>query len=408
MDKYQQTIDWLFEQFPSYQVIGSKAYKPTLENIEKILQRLDHPEKELKFVHVAGSNGKGSVCSIVASSLTEAGYTVGLFTSPHIKDFTERIRVNGEPINEEKVIQFVERLKRESFDFSPSFFEITFALALEYFKEMKCDICVIETGLGGRLDATNVITPLISAITSISLEHTDILGDTIEEIAYEKAGIIKAEIPVVIGRIDDKAEKVISQKAAQLNAELFHSSSNQVPEAVVELLLAEYQFDNFSVAHEILNQLKNNGFNSSLTDMESGIRNIWKNTGYQGRLQVINEKPLTILDVSHNADGFKSTFEAVNKANNGELHIVIGTSADKDLKKVIEHLPTQAKYYVTEFMNMRSEKLHNLRHIFGQSNLESIRYFKEPEKAFELASFNAEENDTILVIGSFFLLEHFF
>ncbi|MBL4863104.1 MAG: bifunctional folylpolyglutamate synthase/dihydrofolate synthase, partial [Crocinitomicaceae bacterium] len=177
--EYQEAIDWLFYQFPSYQVIGSKAYKPTLENIYKILERIGHPEKELKFVHVAGSNGKGSVCSLLASVLKEANHKVGLFTSPHIIDYTERIRVNGVCIDEESVVNFVHRIKAESFDFSPSFFEVTFALALDYFQATKCDICVIETGLGGRLDATNIISPLLTIITTISLEHTNILGNTL-------------------------------------------------------------------------------------------------------------------------------------------------------------------------------------------------------------------------------------
>ena len=408
MKSYQKTIDWLFEQFPSYQVIGSDAYKPTLDNIKEILDWANHPEQGLKFIHVAGSNGKGSVCSIVASTLTEAGFKVGLFTSPHIKDFSERIRINGEPIEHDKVNSFVDKIQKHPLPFSPSFFEITFALALEYFNEAECDICVIETGLGGRLDATNIIHPIISVITSISLEHTNILGNSIREIAGEKAGIIKENTPVVIGPLVKEAKNVISDKAKQEQAAIFQASNNQVPKELNNIFLANYQKENFQIAREALGQIHKDGFTSTPEDLIQGVIKISANTGYQGRLQIINEHPLTILDVSHNPAGFTSTFEAIEKVNKGDLRIIIGASSDKDLKEIIHTLPQNANYYVTEFKNMRSASLHQLRHIFGQSNLESIRYFKAPEKAFEVANFDADQSDTILVIGSFFLLEHFF
>ena len=405
---YEKTISWLFEQFPSYQKIGSKAYKPTLENIEKILNAIGNPQHGLKFVHVAGSNGKGSVCSIISSSLSEAGHKVGLFTSPHIKDFTERIRVNGNPIDKEEVIAFVKTIQEKQLDFSPSFFEITFAMALQHFLNENCDVCVIETGLGGRLDATNIITPIVSVITSISLEHTEILGDTIDAIAREKAGIIKPEIPVVIGKLLEEAKTVIEEVADYKNSEVIEAYSKSLPSVLTDFLLAEYQLENLFIAEKTLEYLNSIGLKNVEKDLENGLRNIGYNTGYKGRLQIVGEDPLIILDASHNPAGIHTTIEALQKVNEGQLHIIIGMSNDKDIESIIKVLPEKAIYYVTEFANQRSAKQAKLAELFGQSSLESIDYFNEPEIAFEMAKNIASEKDTILVIGSFFLLEHFF
>lgn len=407
-DSYRESIQWLFQQFPSYQVIGSKAYKPTLDNTCALLDFIGNPEENLKFVHVAGSNGKGSVCSYVASTLTEAGYTVGLFTSPHIKDFSERIRINGDPIDEQAVIEFVERIRSTTFDFSPSFFEVTFALALKYFTDQKCDICVIETGLGGRLDATNVITPLIAAITSISLEHTNILGDSVYEIASEKAGIIKQEIPVIVGKLEEEAMAAIEERARLLNAKVIHPIELEIPEVIRNFLLADYQLENIAIARSLLHELNELGFPSTDINLEKGLTHLEKNTGFRGRLQVISEEPLIILDASHNPAGIMSTLSAIKNANKGELHILLGVSNDKDFSTILKLLPEDAHFYLTEFSNERSASIAQLQSHFDQTNLSSVSYFTEPEVAFEVAKKSSEKNDTILVIGSFFLLEHFF
>lgn len=405
---YQETVDWLFKQFPSYQVIGSEAYKPTLDNVSEILQSIGNPQDDLTCVHVAGSNGKGSVCSYLSSTLTESGKTVGLFTSPHIKDFSERIRINGQPIDQQTVIDFVQKIQKQNFKFSPSFFEVTFALALWYFKKSNCDICIIETGLGGRLDATNVISPILSVITSISLEHTEILGDTIELIAAEKAGIIKQDVSLVLGSLEKEAQNVIINTANKRNAKVTIVNSRSIDRELTKLFLAEYQIENLKIAKASLDQLSHIGYVTTDEHLKAGITNIVLNTGYRARLQIINQRPLTILDVSHNPAGFETTLDAIHKVNKGKLHIILGSSSDKDISAILNTLPENALYYVTEFTNMRSAKLFQLRHSFGQTNLKSIRYFKEPEKAFELANYSASEEDTILVIGSFFLLEHFF
>jgi dihydrofolate synthase/folylpolyglutamate synthase len=407
-DSYKESLDWLFNQFPSYQKLGSKAYKPTLDNTIALLELLGNPQNDLKFVHVAGSNGKGSVCSFVASALTEANFKVGLFTSPHIKDFSERIRINGTPIDQESTVEFINAIRNATLDFSPSFFEVTFALALEHFKKNKCDICIIETGLGGRLDATNVITPIATAITSISLEHTNILGNTLFEIATEKAGIIKSGIPVVIGNVEPEARDAINEKAMLAGSDVIIPNELSVPEVIQRFLLADYQFENLAIAHRLLEELGKLGYSVSEGQFHSGIENLQTNTGYRGRLQIVAKNPLTILDVSHNPQGFSSTLSAVDKINKGTLHLIMGSSADKDLKAILPLLPKDAIYYITEFGNERSSKLDKLESLFSEINLSSVSYFRDPGKAYNEAKSNAAESDTILVIGSFFLLEHFF
>lgn len=402
--EYQKTLDWLFEQFPSYQLIGSKAYKPTLENTKKLLVVFDHPEQNLKFIHVAGSNGKGSVSSMIASTLTESDFKVGLFTSPHIKDFSERIRINGMVIPEEFVISFVNRLKSINLDFSPSFFEITFILALIYFNENKCDYCIIETGLGGRLDATNVITPILSVITSISLEHTNILGNTLAEIAVEKGGIIKQNVPVVIGPIHQECEAVLINQAINMNAPVFRLSGS-IPIEIEKRLIADYQAENLRTAMAALKFLNPN-FKDQV--IERGFINLKRNTGFYGRLEIIETKPLIIYDVSHNVDGIRSTIKAVLQLTKGKLHIIYGSSSDKNIEEISKIMPTYGIYYLTEFKGERSAKLRELKEIFGRTPLKSAGYFDEPESALIEAKNNAAESDTILVIGSFFLIEHFF
>ena len=399
-------IDWLFQQFPSYQVMGSKAFKPTLDNTRKILELLEHPEKELQFIHVAGSNGKGSVCSYLSSILTEAGYKVGLFTSPHIVEFPERIRVNGACIPMDDVNAFIGQIRETELDFKPSFFEITFGMALDHFKKQDCDICVIETGLGGRLDATNVITPLLSAITTISLEHTNMLGDTLEEIASEKAGIIKPEANVVLGTVEPQLGSIFEAKAKDCGIELIHADPSDT--SFDHHFLAEYQKENFRTVLSCIDELEHLGFSVDPIHILKGIENVHQNTGYSGRLQITDQNPLTIFDVSHNAQGIRATIETVKEQNNSELHIVYGTSSDKDLKNIIPELPVEGHYYITEFTNPRTAKIDDLKHAFEGINLKSRDYYLSANDALKAAKSNASESDTILVIGSFFLLSDFF
>jgi len=405
--EYLSEINWLFQQFPSYQKIGSKAYKPTLDNIQKICDRIGNPKKELKFVHIAGSNGKGSTCSMLASILTESGSKVGLFTSPHIKDFSERIRINGECIPQQNVIDFILRIKKEPFDFSPSFFEVTFAMALQHFKKEKCDICIIETGLGGRLDATNIITPLLSVITNISLEHTAILGDTLEEIAVEKGGIIKNNTPVVIGRMNANISSIFQRISSNKNSPLFSIKYDKVKNYNLPLL-GEYQKENLSTVLESLSQLKKNGFKTTSKSIQEGLNNLQKNTGFIGRLQLISKKPTLIFDVSHNMDGIRVTLETISKIKSKNLHLVYGTSNDKNLAEIIQLFPKKSNYYFTEFDSERSMQITEIKAITKDFPCTRKSYFKSPHNALDSAIKHSKEEDLILVFGSFFLISTFF
>lgn len=404
---YSEAVSWLFEQFPSYQVIGSKAYKPTLDNTKKLLAILGNPQDNLQMVHVAGSNGKGSTCSIMASALTEAGYTVGLFTSPHIEDYTERIRINGDPIDQQSVIDFIETIQRTKFDFDPSFFEMTFALALKHFTSKYCDIAIIETGLGGRLDATNIITPLLSVITNISLEHTHILGDTLELIAAEKAGIIKQDVPIITSEKKPSIQAIFRDKAKALNANF--SLANQHFEVPPDFpLLGDYQKENFKLAKSALNKLNGIGFSINDDHIQQGLKHINKNTGYKARLQIWKNEPLTILDVSHNPDGIKNTLETIQEINKGALHIVYGTSSDKNISSILNEFPNEAHFYLTEFSNPRSAKIDQLKNALSGKNVNSSAFFSDAKIALKNAQNIAKQSDTILLIGSFFLVSDFF
>ena len=405
---YYEATEWLFEQFPSYQFLGSKAFKPTLTNSKKISKFLNSPEKSLNLIHIAGSNGKGSTCSMLASVLTEAGYKVGLFTSPHIKDYTERIRINGVEIPESYVTNFVERIKTSHFDFTPSFFEITFGLALDYFKAESCDICIIETGLGGKFDATNIINPIISVITNISLEHTAILGDTIELIAKEKAGIIKPKTPIVLGEMKNDAKKIFVSVAIKLESKIIESDKFRHYLKQFELpLLGEYQAENLMTTLACLAELNQLNFKSNDVVIQKGLNNISKNTGFFGRIQVISEHPKIIYDVSHNLEGISASLKTIIEMNTGRLHIIFGTSADKDLHSSLKLFPLNSNMYFTEFTNSRSAKNEDFKRELKLVNFSSKKYFTDPKQALKSAKNCASRTDTIIIIGSFFLISDF-
>ena len=406
LSTYQETIDWLFQQFPSYQNIGAKAYKPSLENIEKLCASFGNPQNNLRFIHIAGTNGKGSTSSMLASILTESNQKVGLFTSPHIQDYTERIRINGQVIEQEFVIRLSNEIRAKELDFEPSFFEITFLLALLYFKENKCSICVIETGLGGRLDATNIITPILSLITNISIEHTQFLGNTIEEIATEKGGIIKPSIPVIIGERQAFAEDIFEKIAHEKGSTIFFASDEMIEIPENFPLLGNYQVYNFNLVYHAIGELKK-WYSIDKKAITNGLQNLAKNTGFYGRMQIVAHQPLTIFDVSHNTAGIASTLKTIHELNKGKLHIVYGTSSDKDIASILNLFPNEAKYYFTEFSNERSAKILHIENIATNFELTST-YFIAPKEALASARLNAHLNDTILVFGSFFLISDFF
>ena len=404
---YQEATNWLFQQFPSYQEIGASAYKPDLGNVRLLCALFENPQNNLRFIHIAGTNGKGSTSSMLASILTESNERVGLFTSPHIIDFRERIRVNGEKIAEVEVIQFCNQIINAKLSFEPSFFEITFVLALLHFQKSKCTICVIETGLGGRLDATNIITPLLSIITNISLEHTQFLGTTIAEIAGEKAGIIKHTIPVVIGETTHTTKRIF-QKTAEFNhSPIFWAEDIPFDEQVEMPLLGAYQKRNFRTVQCAVDILNKNDFEITNKSISNGLRNLSKNTGFFGRMQVISKEPLTILDVSHNLEGIQQTLETINNLNKGKLHIIYGTSSDKNYSEIISVFPSDAAINLCSFKNARSLSFQDLEQISKEMSPHP-RLFDNVKVALSSIQSIANKEDTILVFGSFFLISDYF
>lgn len=407
-NNYKDAINWLFQQFPSYQTLGSKAYKPDLGNISKLLSALGNPHQSLKFIHVAGTNGKGSVCSMLASILKENGYKTGLFTSPHITDFRERIRVNGEMIHEVEVIKFCNTITntQELSALKPSFFEITFAMAIQHFQDVKCDICVIETGLGGRLDATNIINPKLSIITNISFDHTDLLGDTLGAIASEKAGIIKSNIPTIIGVINEETFPVFKATCEKMNSTLVVPSTNEISSYKLPFL-ANYQKQNFSIVLSALNELIKFGYSINTEHIQKGLDNLNRNTGFIGRMQMIQEAPIVIVDVSHNIAGVERTLETMLKINKGRLHIIFGASADKDHSAILSRFPENCLLSFSLFKNPRGWN-RAIAQKAAEGLSSKVKIFDNVHEALSFHKTIANQEDTILIMGSFFLLSDFF
>lgn len=404
---YSNALQWLFSQFPSYQNIGASAYKPDLGNIRLLCAFFDNPQDELKLIHVAGTNGKGSVCSMLSSILTESGEKTGIFTSPHIHDFRERIRINGEMISEEAVISFCNHLRASSLDFEPSFFEITCCMALVHFKRNNCSIAVIETGLGGRLDATNIITPILSVITNISLEHTQFLGNDLTSIAGEKAGIIKPHIPVVIGRSSIETHEVFKNKAIKESAEIIFCDDLPLPDASTLPLLGHYQQENARTVYAAVNVLNDHGFHLTETHILQGLKNVKVNTGIFGRMEVIQRNPLIILDVSHNEEGIRSTLDFIQSQLKGKLHLIYGSSADKDISSIVSLFPKDASLAFCAFSNARSLQVEQLENLAAGIHPKPSMHTNIHE-ALKDAKKNASANDTVFVFGSFFLISDYF
>ena len=397
---YDETVSWLFSQLANYQKQGEIAYKPGLQNILALLKHIGNPQNQFKSIHIAGTNGKGSTAHILTSIGIENGYKVGLFTSPHIKDFRERIKVNGEMITPEEVVAFVNTNKSFFETLKPSFFEITTALAFQAFANANCDIAIIETGLGGRLDSTNVLKPEIAVITNIGLDHTQILGDTLAKIAKEKAGIIKLNTPVVIGEILPETRPIFEDTAHQLNAELHISKPSQFKTD----LLGAYQQINCSLAWNTIQILKLKGWYFDDQKTAQGLQKVGLNSGFRGRLEIIAKNPTTIIDASHNIDGVKLLFKELENLKYNQLHAVFGSSSDKNYKESAAYFPKTAKYYFTTFESERAVSEKELIELGNQYTLDYSVY-KSPLTALESAKSAAHADDLVLVFGSFYILE---
>ncbi|MGY8909874.1 MAG: bifunctional folylpolyglutamate synthase/dihydrofolate synthase [Flavobacteriales bacterium] len=396
---YQETLNWMFNQLPMYQNIGKTAFKKDLTNILAFAEELGSPEKKFKSIHVGGTNGKGSTSHMLASVLQEAGYKVGLYTSPHLKSFTERIRLNGVEIPKEKVTCFIHKHKEFLENQKLSFFEMTVGLAFDYFADKNVDIAIIEVGLGGRLDSTNIITPEVSVITNIGLDHTQFLGETLPEIAFEKAGIIKNNIPVIIGEKQAEVVAVFKKKAEACHSEIFFASDDQHPYKTD--LLGDYQKSNTKTAVAAIQQLK--GFQVSKEDIKNGLLNVVKNTNLKGRWQILQEHPKVIADTAHNKEGLEIVLQQLKKEKYNQLHIVLGVVSDKKLEEVFPLFPKSATYYFCkpDIPRGMSEKILKEAaykyHLTGDS-------FDSVNQAFETAKGSAGKEDVVYVGGSTFVV----
>lgn len=397
---YYETLDYLFTQLPYYQRQGPAAYKADLSNTIALCELLENPQVGLKCVHIAGTNGKGSVAHMIASVLQEQGYKTGLYTSPHLKDFRERIRINGRMIDQDHVTVFVEKYKDAWQEIAPSFFEITVGMAFQYFQNAEVDIAVIETGLGGRLDSTNVVNPEISVITNIALDHTQFLGDTIEKIAVEKGGIIKPERPVVLGAMDPKAAEVLRRMAAANQSEL-HKAESLGDTRYETDLQGEFQQDNLKTAVKALQILKKQGWELTSDSFEQGLLKVTENTSFKGRWQILGEEPKIIADCAHNAAGISVAIEGLQISAGANLHIVLGVVEDKSLNSILPLFPKQASYYFCKADIQRGLPADELQKSALDFGLKGEAY-ASVRRAYEAARLYAKKEDTIFVGGSFF------
>lgn len=401
---YSESIEWLFKQFPMYQQVGKKAYKPDLSNTIALCDALGLSPEKLRCIHVAGTNGKGSTSNYLASILMESGERVGLFTSPHIVDFRERIRCNGEMISEEEVVDFCRRVQALQMPIAPSFFEVTWCMALSFFFQRDCTVSVIETGLGGRLDATNIVRPVLSIITNIGLDHRDLLGDTRTQIAAEKAGIIKPETPVLIGERDPETAIVFQKTAASMEASIYFSDEFGVDSFVLPEGYPQTNERTVRAAVELLNQVD---FSIAAEAVREGLRKVGENTGFFGRFQVMHTAPLTVVDVAHNQEGIQSMLMTLAPVRQGRLVVLYGTSADKDFRSILSLFPRDTIFVFTEFSNPRSARIDQLQPIAADLGLQAT-FFKNFSDAHRYAQQIVNKEDTLLITGSFFLVSDFF
>ena len=399
---YQDTLNWMFSQLPMYQRQGKTAFKKDLSNTLKLAEHLNNPENKFKSVHVAGTNGKGSTSHILASVLQEAGYKVGLYTSPHLKDFRERIKINGQEVSKHFVIGFIKRNK-DFFEANKlSFFEMTVGMAFDYFAKQNIDIAFVEVGLGGRLDSTNIVTPEVSIITNIGLDHTQFLGDTLEAIAFEKGGIIKPNIPVVIGETQKETAPVFKSLAKSCDSEILFADQ-LVSEVYKSDLIGSYQSKNIKTVVQTVKQLQGKGFKISKKNIKQGLLKVVKNTGLLGRWQILKERPKVVCDTGHNREGLIYVMQQLSNETFESLHIVFGVVNDKDLRSILDLLPKKATYYFCKPNIPRGLDAEELQQTFSSYKLKG-RAYKSVNEAYNSALNNARKDDFIYVGGSTFVV----
>ncbi|MGA1226108.1 MAG: bifunctional folylpolyglutamate synthase/dihydrofolate synthase [Tamlana sp.] len=399
---YQDTLDWMFSQLPMYQNQGKTAYRKDLTNTIKLANHLNNPEKNFKSIHIAGTNGKGSTSHMLASILQEAGYKVGLYTSPHLKDFRERIKINGKEVSKQFVMGFIKRNKAFFEANQLSFFEMTVGMAFDYFSKQNIDIAVVEVGMGGRLDSTNIITPEVSVITNIGLDHTQFLGNTLEAIAHEKGGIIKPNTPVVIGETQKETTLVFKDLAKNNNSEIVFADKN-VSEVYKSDLTGTYQEKNIRTVIQAIKILQKRGYRISQKHIEKGLLNVKKNTGLLGRWQVLQENPKVVCDTGHNRDGLVYVMKQLSEQVFDKLHMVFGVVKDKDLNSIIDLLPKKATYYFCKPNIPRGLNANELKRVFNDYGLKGETY-NSVNEAYKIALEKAEINDFVFVGGSTFVV----
>lgn len=417
---YQQALTYLYQNLPIFQRVGSAAYKADLGNTLALCETLGNPQRKFNSIHVAGTNGKGSTSHMLASVLQSAGYKTGLYTSPHLKKFTERIKINGTEVSEKFVVDFVNRIKPHIESIQPSFFEITVAMAFDYFALQRVDVAVIEAGLGGRLDSTNVITPVLSVITNISFDHKDILGDTLEKIAFEKAGIIKTTIPVVISQRQSEVENVFITKAKQQHAPLMFASdefaitkSNTLLEvskngsvylsALLLSLKGNYQAKNLAGVLKAVEILRDRGFSIATEQLRTGLEKTVAQTGLKGRWQQLGTNPLIICDTGHNAEGVQEVVTQISQQKFKNLFIVWGMVKDKEPDQVLSLLPQQAHYYFCQASIPRAMDAGLLKQAAGRFGLAG-EVIPDVNEALSSAKSRAGSDDFIFIGGSTFVV----
>ena len=402
-EQYQEAVEWLFVQAPNYQTDGQKAYKPGLDNIIKLCGFFGNPQEKIKCIHIGGTNGKGSSSNMLASVLQESGYKVGLYNSPHLIDFTERIKVNGKNCDKEFVFNFIRKLKNLPDNIRPSFFEFTTIMAFEYFYQQNVDFAIIEVGLGGRLDSTNIIKPLVSAITNVQLDHQNILGDTIEEIAGEKAGIVKAGVPVISGDENEAVKNIIKNKADEENATFVDATLLKTD--LKSDLKGNYQEKNIKVVLCLIDELRKLNYTISDENIEKGLLHVHQNTGFIGRWFQFSENPLTICDTGHNQAGLEYVFSQLNSIDKHK-HIILGFVNDKKIDEVMKILPDNSQFYFAKPAIHRGRHPENYENLLIDAKI-FYKIFDSVQEAYLSAKEECTNEEMIFIGGSNFVVGEF-